>query len=126
MHVKTIMTKQVTSIDPAVELGVAREIMRAGGFHHLVAVRGGEVVGVVSDRDLLKARPALFDDVWRVEDVMTKGTLTATSDVPIQRVAAVMRGAGIHCLPIVEAGVLVGIVTTTDLLGVIAEVAPRP
>lgn len=124
MHVATIMTRHVTTVDPAVELAVASEIMRSGGFHHLVVVQAGVVLGVVSDRDLLRAHPARPVDVLRVEHVMTRGTLTATSDVPVQRVAAVMRGAGIHCLPIVDAGALVGIVTTTDLLGVIAEPVP--
>ncbi len=124
MRVSRVMTSPVSTIDPATELVVARELMSASSFHHLVVAQGGTTLGVISDRDVSRNRPKLFDDVWRVRDAMTEGVVTVAPDSSIAEAARLMRERNIHCLVVMKGTDLVGIVTATDLLKVL-EVAPE-
>ena len=83
-------------------------------------MRGRKLVGIVSDRDLGLERGE------RVEDVMTRHAVSATSDMTIRKAANLLRGHTVGCLPVIESGELVGIVTTTDLLERIGRGAERP
>jgi|LNFM01.1.fsa_nt_gb CBS domain-containing protein len=123
MRVSRVMTSPVSTIDPATELVVARELMEASNFHHLVVAQGGTTLGVISDRDVIRSRPKLYDDVWRVRDVMTEGVVSVSADSSIAEAARLMRERNIHCLLVMRGDEVGGIVTATDLLKVL-EVAP--
>jgi len=88
---------------------------------------GGEVVGVVSARDL-GGRDR--DEVRRMRPIgamMTAYAVKATPDMPVRQAANVMRGWNIGCLPVIEPdGTLAGIVTVSDLLRLLAEQVPSP
>jgi len=94
--------------------------MRNARVRHLVVVRGRRVLGVLSDRDL-----GLETDK-SVGDVMTAHAVSASPDMTIRKAANLLRGRSIGCLPVMEDGNLVGIVTTTDLLERIGRGAERP
>lgn len=120
MRVEEVMTRGVETVaatEPA-ERALAR--MRTGGIHHLVVMRARELVGVVSKRDVgsVKGRA--------VGDVMARHVVAATSDMTIRKAASLLRGRNIGCLPVVDDGKLVGIVTSTDLLERIGHAARRP
>jgi acetoin utilization protein AcuB len=94
--------------------------MRSAKIRHLVVVRGRKVLGVLSDRDLgLGTRES-------VVDVMTEHAISASPDMTIRKAANLLRGRSVGCLPVMEDGKLVGIVTTTDLLERIGRGAERP
>lgn len=85
-------------------------------------VEDGRLVGMVSDRDLRSATPALGDPAraaalerTRVEDAMSRDVLTARPDDPIEEAANTMRERRIGCLPVVEED-LVGIITSSDVM----------
>lgn len=124
MRVSRVMTSPVSTIDPATELVVARELMAANQFRHLVVSQGGKLLGVISDRDVHRSRPKLFDDVWRVRDVMTTDVITVARDASIAEAARTMREHRIHSLLVLQGEELVGIVTASDLLEVL-EFAPE-
>ncbi len=56
-----------------------------------------------------------------VEDVMSHAPITVTGDTAIRAIANTLIGRNIHRLPVVEGGALVGILTSTDLVRLIAE-----
>jgi acetoin utilization protein AcuB len=112
MRVGDIMKRKVETISAGEPVGAAVERMRQRRIRHLVVMRGKDLAGIVSDRDLASLGPG---DA-RVEDVMSAPAVSATSDTTVRKAANLLRGRSIGCLPVMEDGDLVGIVTTTDLL----------
>jgi acetoin utilization protein AcuB len=87
-------------------------------------LEGGEIVGIVSDRDLRSATPALGDpdraaalERLRVVDYMSREVTTVEPEDPIEQAAKLMREERVGCLPVVEAGELAGILTSSDVMG---------
>ena len=115
------MTRRVETISAGEPLGAAVERMRQRRIRHLVVMSGKKLAGVVSARDL--GSP---DRGARVEDVMTAPAVSATSDMTVRKAANLLRGRSIGCLPVMEDGNLVGIVTTTDLLERIGRGVEHP
>ncbi|HVO50814.1 MAG TPA: CBS domain-containing protein [Thermoanaerobaculia bacterium] len=122
MKVRDIMSTKVQTIDMNEKAETAWNLMKWKRIHHVVVTDGpGQVVGVISARDLggrdredaLKVRP--------VAAMMTAYAVKAIPEMPVRQAANVMRGWNIGCLPVVESGKLVGIVTVSDLLRIVAE-----
>ena len=113
MRVQDIMRRRVETIPAIAPAESAAERMREKRIRHLVVLRDGEIAGVVSDRDVHGLPPG---EARRVEDVMTSPAVSAGAETTIRKAANLLRGRSIGCLPVVEDGRLVGIVTTSDLL----------
>ena len=128
MRVHEIMTRRVQTVAHTESAEAAWNLMRWKRIHHLVVTgEGGEVVGVVSARDLggrdrdelRRSRP--------IGAMMTAYAVKATPDMPVRQAANAMRGWNIGCLPVIERdGTLAGIVTVSDLLRLLAEQVPAP
>jgi len=98
--------------------------MKLNGIRHLLVLERGDVVGVVSDRDLGgRAGPG---DERQLDAVMTENVVTAAPETTVRQAANLLRGRTIGCLPIVDGRKAVGIVTTTDLLDLIGRGSERP
>jgi acetoin utilization protein AcuB len=120
MLVEEVMHRGVVTVEVDVTLADAYQILRDGGFRHLPVTENGELVGVVTDRDLRLATSRLADHPFapgaRVDDVMTRPVETTRPRDPLELAARTMRDRRIGCLPVVEGTTLVGIVTVTDLV----------
>jgi CBS domain-containing protein len=124
MRLQDIMSQDIKTISPATTVQEARVAMKSNRIRHLLVREGVDIVGVVSARDLgTRSGP---NDARPVADVMTKNVITASADTTIRRAANLFRGRIIGCLPILERGKPVGIVTTTDLLELIGRGVERP
>ncbi len=114
-RVGDIMTRRVLTIrfdDPAT---LASQMMLWASVRHLVVTDDVTVVGVVSDRDLLRvASPN--DPSLNVADVMTAEPITTSEDANLEEAAARMAARRIDCLPVLRGDRLVGILTTSDVL----------
>jgi acetoin utilization protein AcuB len=115
MRLRDVMQTKVQTIAPEASAVMANDIMWRNRFHHLVVVQGGTIVGVLTDTDLGGPDADSIDDNLRVRDVMTSDPITAEPEMTLKQAGNLMQGRGFHCLPIVENGQLVGIVTSTDL-----------
>jgi len=69
----------------------------------------------------LAARTGARVEGLQVADLMTTATVTASPETPIRDVAAIMRDRHVHRLPITQAGRLVGILTSLDLVALVAD-----
>jgi acetoin utilization protein AcuB len=109
-------------------LNWATKLLKEKKIKHLPVLDGKrKLAGVITDRDLKRASASdatllevhellyLLDKV-KLSEVMTKRPKTATPAMTLQKAARLMVDGGIGCLPVVEKGKLVGIVTQTDLL----------
>ncbi|HEX9764709.1 MAG TPA: CBS domain-containing protein, partial [Candidatus Acidoferrales bacterium] len=132
--VREIMTSNITTIEPDAKLLDAVLIIRSSGFRHLPVVKDGKLVGLLSDRDVQRAAPSMFGEVTPEEynrifettpvaRVMVKEPQTATPDMSVAEAVGIMHQNKYGALPVVDAGgKLAGILTTTDLLGLLNRV----
>jgi acetoin utilization protein AcuB len=121
--VKDSMTREVVSLPPQSTAGEALALCRERRIRHLPVLEDDRLVGIVSDRDLRSATPALGDPARAealgrilVHEVMAREVATAHPDDPIEEAANAMRERKIGCLPVIEDDALVGIVTSSDVM----------
>jgi CBS domain-containing protein len=130
--IRNIMKTKVIRISADDTLWTVKEIMDLAHVRHLPVVHQGVLVGVVSQRDLLRASlsnvmglPAdeqkVFLEGVKIGDVMSEEPVWIAPEASIREAARVMAERKIGCLPVVEAGELIGIVTETDVLHFFAE-----
>ena len=126
MKVRDIMSRKVQTIDMNERAETAWNLMKWRRIHHVVVTDGaGQVVGVVSARDLGGRDREDARKVQPVGAMMTSYAVKAVPEMPVKQAANVMRGWNIGCLPVVDDGQLVGIVTVSDLLRIVAESVER-
>ena len=121
--VRDSMTREVVMVGPETTAAAALALCREKGIRHLPVLEGGWLVGMISDRDLRSATPALGDpdraqalERIRVADEMVKEVATVRPEDPIEEAAIEMYERKIGCLPVVDDGDLVGIVTSSDVM----------
>ncbi len=121
--VKDSMTREVVTLSPEDTAKVALALCRERRIRHLPVLEEGGLVGIVSDRDLRAAAPPLGDPgraaalaEIRIGEVMARQVVTVAPDDPIEQAANTMRERRIGCLPVVESGELVGILTASDVM----------
>jgi acetoin utilization protein AcuB len=116
------MTREVVVVPPELGLDAAWRIMQRRRIRHLPVTHGGELVGILSDRDIL-VRSTLSDDgavvvpPSTVGEAMTPSPVTCEPSTSVADVVRVMTERKIDSVPVVTPlGSLVGLVTSTDLL----------
>ncbi len=122
MQATRVMTRHVTTITPDVTLERAWSLMQRLTVRHLPVVFSGKVVGILSDRDLLLRAiavegGALSFPPLAVGEAMTPHPIACQPGTHVSKLAALMLEHRIDSIPIVNThDVLVGLVTSTDLL----------
>jgi signal-transduction protein with cAMP-binding, CBS, and nucleotidyltransferase domain len=115
--VKDIMKKNVITIDEAESIQDAAQKMLTANVGCVVVTSKDEPVGIITERDFVtkvaaEGRP-LFTEV---SEIMSLPLTTINPDDTVWDAAELMRGKGIHKLPVQEGTKIVGIVTTTDIV----------
>ncbi|MCE9636599.1 MAG: CBS domain-containing protein [Planctomycetes bacterium] len=126
MRISEVMTKNVATVTPSISADDAWREMRDRRIHHLVVMKGGAVLGVVSERDLGGRAGAAVRRGATVESLMSRGAVTAAPDDTVRQAANQMRGRSLGCLPVVSGKRLVGILTVSDVLELVGRGVQRP
>lgn len=126
MRVSEIMSSRVLAISPRDAAERAWSQMRLKRVRHLVVMDGSRVVGVLSDRDLGGRNGAVARRGRTVSEVMTPDVVSVGPSTTLRQASNLMRGRTIGCLPVVEDGRVVGIVTITDILDQLGRGSTRP
>jgi CBS domain-containing protein len=119
MLVKEVMNRNVKTITPEDTAKVAARIMSENHIGALVVVSGpGEVRGILTERDILGKVVAAGKsaDTVKVSDIMTKDIVAIGPQSTLEEAADVMTENRIKKLPVIYKGLLVGIVSATDLV----------
>jgi acetoin utilization protein AcuB len=115
--VAEIMTAGVRTLRPERPIADAVAAFNEFGFRHMPVVdQTGSLVGVISDRDALRAMAKDAATGADVASVMTRGGITVTPATTITDAIELVVFHRINCLPVTDGGELRGLVTTTDLL----------
>lgn len=111
-----VMTRGPATIEVTASVAAAHEMMRTRHCRHLPVVKDGELVGVVSERDLfvLGSLSGADDDIDVVGEAMSKHVYTTTPDAKLRDVARVMAAERYGSAIILENGRISGIFTATD------------
>lgn len=121
------MKHPVVTVKPRDSIRHARETMAHHRINQLPVVVDGNVIGIITDRDLRDAFPSVFEAfpaanadadpaTIPVEDVMTANVLTLGPGARVEDAARLMRTERIGAIPIVAGERLVGILTRSDVL----------
>lgn len=134
MKVRDAMTREVTTLKRNERLTLADDLMNLGRIRHLPVLDddGETLIGIISQRDLFRgalaqaigygqhARRKLLDTLV-VKEVMTTDPVTTTPDASLADAAKVLMEKKLGCLPVVEGGRLVGILTESDFVALYAR-----
>jgi acetoin utilization protein AcuB len=125
--VAEMMTARVVTVEMDDSLEVIREIFRKVRFHHLLVVENKKLVGVISDRDFLKAISPYVGTMsethrdratlnQRAHQIMSHHPVTVRRSCLLQEAAKLMLIRGVSCLPVTTIdGVIQGVVTWKDV-----------
>ena len=127
------MTQKPVTVTPEVSVTDALRLMTDRKIRRLPVVdAAGNLVGIVSDRDLLQASPSPATSlaIWEIHELlakltvgktMTRDVITVTEDTPLEEAARVMVDHKIGGLPVMRGSELVGIITESDLFKTLLE-----
>ncbi len=133
MYVGRVMHTDLVTVPPEMTLVDAMELITRKQIAHLLVVdKNNKLVGLVSDRDLKQnwASPATTLSTHELNYLLTKVTVnmimirkvvSVTPGTTIERAAHVMQEHRIGALPVMDKDRLVGIITTTDVMGVLLQ-----
>ncbi|MBU2977434.1 CBS domain-containing protein [Alteromonas sp. C1M14] len=133
MSVNEIMSKRVVSVRMDDSLHTLKELFEATGFHHLLVVEGKKLVGVISDRDLLKSLSPFIDTLSertkdratlerRAHQIMSRDIVAIKEHSSIITAIAFFNRRTVSCLPVInQAGEPVGILSWRDILQYMEE-----
>ena len=119
-----VMTRDVVTLSSEASVGDAAKVMVRGGFGSVVIVQGRMLLGILTERDVLRAAAA-EDDLRAapVERWMTPEPDTALPDLDTEEAVSLMLSRGFRHLPVVLDGELLGMVSLRDVLS--ARIARR-
>jgi CBS domain-containing protein len=115
--VSEVMTAEVATLEPDASVADAARVMVRGGFGSVVVVLGRMLLGILTERDVLRAAAGEPDlAAVTVETWMTADPDTAGPDFDTEEAASLMLSRGFRHLPIVDGEDLVGMVSLRDVL----------
>ncbi len=133
LRVRDLMTRDVVAARPEDSLAHMRDLMLEHDVRHMPVIEGeNDLVGLVSQRDLLRNHlieqadvPDFIEDALLerllVRELMTTGVVSIDPENDIREAAQIMYENKFGCLPVVEGTQLVGILTESDFVRLMAE-----
>lgn len=131
--VSTIMSKHLIALNRSDDLEYAEMLFKRHKIRHIPVVSGEVIVGILSYTDLLRISFAdavdesesevdtLVYNMFTIDQVMAKNVVTVNSQTSIKEVSKILATREFHALPVVDDGILVGMVTTTDLINYLID-----
>lgn len=133
MIIERRMTKNPVTINPEASVVEASELMKKEKVHRLpVLDKDKNLIGVISEKDILFATPSPASSLsihemayllskLTVRKLMTKNPVTINRTTTVEEAARLMVDQDLSCLPVVEEGKLVGIVSKSDMFKILLE-----
>lgn len=121
MNVESWMVRNLITIGKDAGIRDALMVMKKHSVRHLPVVENDLFIGLVTSGDLKQVILASMLENIKVSDVMLPNPFTITRDTPLEKAAMIIFEKNIGCLPVVEDGRIVGIITVKDILKAFIE-----
>jgi len=133
MFVSHWMTRKVFTVGPNDGVTDAVKLMKEKGIKHIPVVKEGRLKGIISDRDIKEFSPsrATTLDMYelhyllastKVKELMKTKVITTSPEIPVEEAAMLMFDQEVGCLPVLEGGILVGIISDRDIFRVLVDI----
>lgn len=131
--VTKIMSTNLVTAHHGDPISKVRKLIQEHGMHHIPVVNGDQLVGLISNSDILRvsfgdafntdqrAVDATLDHTFTIEGLMQKDVVSLTEHSTIREAAEILGQGKFHSLPVLNGGKIVGMVTSTDLIRFLAE-----
>ena len=119
MKVDTVLARkghEVATVNPSATLATVAQRLRLQGIGALVVVEGDRVVGLVAERDIVRAFAEHRGEAAeiKVEEVMTRDVITCRQEDSLTRILGLMTRHRVRHLPVLEGGRLAGLISIGD------------
>lgn len=125
MRAKDLMNTDIVTIREDASISQLCDVMQAAHANGLPVLNAqGELVGIVTEDDILYGTMGVFDKDGKlvlVRDIMTSPAICATEDTDVVELSRMLWGMRIHRIPIVLDGRVSGVVTALDVVRAVAE-----
>jgi len=111
-----VMSRNVLMISDSASINEAMRMMRKSGAGCLAVERASKIVGIITERDCIKALASGQTENARVADMMSKPLVTIGPNDTVSKAANILAEKGIKRLPVMDGQHLVGMLTSTDLV----------
>jgi CBS domain-containing protein len=112
-----IMTREVFITTPDTPVADVAEAMLKGRFGSAVVTQGSLLMGILTERDVLRAAASRADlNSSPVSEWMTNDPVTSTPETNADEAAEIMMSQGFRHLPVVEGKIVTGIVSLRDIM----------
>lgn len=129
MQVSARMSRRPVTVSPEAPLRYACDLMAKNDVRHLPVVKERELVGIITERDILSATARAAASLSPLErpvaDYMTSSVITVSPETYVERAARLFRKHHIAGLPVLRGKRLVGIITESDVIEALIEVAGK-
>ena len=132
ISVETIMSPDPIKLSPDDTLGTAHDLMNEKHIHHIPIVeQDGSLVGLISHRDILAASSSVLrnnpsdNSQTKLKDIMTSPVVSIPPETGTLKAAQYIHGSRHGCLPVVDEGNLIGIITEYDFVEVAINLLER-
>lgn len=133
MVIKNWMTAGVVTLSPEDPVPLAIKMMRERKIRHLPVVENGKLVGILSDRiikDYLPSEASTLDifeihyliGQVKIRKIMRSPVYSVTPETPVEEAALLLHDKQISCLPVLEGGKVVGIITDKDMYAALIHI----
>jgi acetoin utilization protein AcuB len=134
MYVSDWMTKKVIILYPEDYLSDAIAMMKQHAIKHLPVLKNDRIKGIISDRDIKEHSPSKATSLdfyeihyllakTKIKTVMKTKVVTISPDAPVEEAAMTMLDHNIGCLPVLDEGKLVGIISDKDIFRALVDIS---
>ncbi len=124
MTIADVMTKSVISVDASMTVNEAAKMMEDAKVGAVIIMENNVPVGIVTDRDFaVKVAAHAYQITASVKQIMSSPLFSISSDESVRTAADLMHERGIRKLPVIDDENIVGMITATDIVGLLAVCA---
>jgi len=119
--IANVMTKSVISVDAAITVNEAAKMMEDAKVGAVIVMENNLPVGIVTDRDFsVKVVSHAYQITAPVKQIMSSPLISINSDETVRMAADLMHDRRIRKIPVIDDGKVVGIITATDIVNLLA------
>jgi len=121
MTIADVMTKSVISVDASLTINEAAKMMEDAKVGAVIVMENNTPIGIVTDRDFaIKVVAHAYNITTHVKQIMSSPLFSINSDESVRTAADLMHDRGIRKLPVIDNEKIIGIITATDIVNLLA------